>query len=372
MSRYADTYAPQNPGESLPLPVVDYRRAGCAAPRLVPVGYTGPQAHLPEADVVILTWTSAEWSALDQVLCNPEYPRAAYARDWQRSWHLFSAGAPAADPTEKTGPLWGWYQLVDIPGPSGSTVRALLFKADTHLAHPPWFGGLTTMLEQVVKESRASMIYSIGTAGGGHPSQQLGEVVITNSATIQLKNPKNANAGIDGQTFTCGGKFPQTDLMDTAVKQLMLPMSTVVTYPRLEQLVTALQQKVPTAAGLTLKDLMTPAVDPIQLHQPKVSPMAGQALLTTDYYYIADGDSPYSVLEMDDAVIAYVAGQLGVDYAFFRNVSDPVVPTTGSTGQTLDTETRSGWSSLIYTDFGLYTSHNGAIATWATLAARAG
>jgi hypothetical protein len=75
---------------------------------------------------------------------------------------------------------------------------------------------------------------------------------------------------------------------------------------------------------------------------------------------------------MDDAVIAHVAGRLGVDYAFFRNVSDPVVPAATADGTPLDPAVRSGWSSLVYTDFGLFTSYNGAIATWAALAARAG
>jgi nucleoside phosphorylase len=372
MSRYADTSPPSYATDAPPLPPVDYRRVGCAAPRTVEVPDAGPQAHLPEADVAVLTWTSAEWSALDQVFLGHRYPRPAHGRDWQRAWHLFSAGAPAPDPTQNTGPLWGLYQLVDVPGPGGSSLRALLFKADTHLAHPPWYAGLTTMVEQILKESRVGAVYSVGTAGGGHPDQKLGEVVVTDAAHVQLKNPNNDGAGISGQTFTCGGQFPATVLLDEASAQLMTPLSSVVTWTHLERLLDDLKAKTPAAATATLEELVTPALDPANLHRPAATPLPGQPLLTTDYYYIADGDSEWSVLEMDDAVIAHVAGRLGVDYAFFRNVSDPVVPAAAADGTPLDAAVRGAWSSMIYTDFGLFTSYNGAVATWAALAARAG
>jgi len=98
--------------------------------------------------------------------------------------------------------------------------------------------------------------------------------------------------------------------------------------------------------------------------------MDGDPLLTTDYYYIADGNSAakYAVLEMDDAIIGYVAQQKGRSFAFSRNISDPIVPSK-SKGKTIDPSIREDWSGEIYQRFGFYTSFNGALATWAALTA---
>ena len=72
--------------------------------------------------------------------------------------------------------------------------------------------------------------------------------------------------------------------------------------------------------------------------------------------------------EEDDAVLAKVCIDKGVKCAFARNISDPIVPSAGADGKSLAPEVRKRWSGLIYETYGLYTSVNGAIATWATLA----
>jgi hypothetical protein len=71
---------------------------------------------------------------------------------------------------------------------------------------------------------------------------------------------------------------------------------------------------------------------------------------------------------MDAAVVAWVAAQHGVDYLFVRNVSDPLVPAATASGAAIPEQVRNGWSSLIYEDFGLYSSFNGALTTWAVIA----
>jgi hypothetical protein len=374
MSRYLDTLTHPSAGEPPPLPVVDYRRVDCRGPRPLTIADPAPADHLPEADDVVVTWTEAEWSALDQVFAGYQYPRPPAAREWQRDWHLFSRdNHPTTGSDQRTGPLWGWYRLVDVFGPGGGSRRVLLLKSDSHLAHPPWFAGLTQLVTSVLKDTRAATIYSVGTAGAGHPDQQLGEVVVTNAGHLELKDEHNADTGIDGQTFTCPGAFPALTMLDPAATHLMSPLSGVATFPRLEALLATLHRDVPQAQGITLPDLVTDATDPRQLHHPRTSPVPGKPLLTTDYYYIDDGTGPgrWAVLEMDDTVVGYVAGGIGVDYVFVRNVSDPVVPATTRAGVAIPDEVRSHWSSLIYTAFGLYTSFNGAVTSWATIAAGA-
>lgn len=372
MSRYSDVWVKPNTGDWPPLPVVDWRRIGKSAPVRVPVAYQGPDAPLPRADVVVMTWTSAEWSAFDHVFLNSATTRSKEATDWRHSWYQYSRDAPTVEGASLYTPLWGYYQLVDIPGAGGAAQRVLLFKCDAHLAHAPWFQGLSQMVQLILADAQPSLILSIGTAGGSRPDVRLGDTVVTNAAHIQLQKPENAGSGIDGQTFTCTGAFPSEDLFAQVQAQLLFRMSSVATYPALESALAQVHRTVPDSSVFGLDDLLNDALRPESLHDPRALPMPGTPLLSTDYYYIATGDdaAQYAVLEMDDAVIAYVAGEAGVDYAFFRNISDPIVPAAAADGTPIPDAVRNGWSGQVYEDFGLYTSYNGALTTWAALAAR--
>ena len=48
-----------------PLPAVNYGLVGKPAPSLLPT----PSGRLPKASVVVMTWASAEWAALQHVFC---------------------------------------------------------------------------------------------------------------------------------------------------------------------------------------------------------------------------------------------------------------------------------------------------------------
>jgi hypothetical protein len=148
-------------------------------------------------------------------------------------------------------------------------------------------------------------------------------------------------------------------------------MSSVVTDPTLNLAIQQLYVQQPDAKPFTLDDLLNDALSPSKLGTSNAHPMPGTALLTTDFYYIATGTdaSQWAVLEMDDAIIAYVAEQRGKNYAFVRNISDPVVPNATSKGVTIPDDVRDRWSGLIYEQFGFYTSYNGALTAWATIAA---
>ena len=63
-----------------------------------------------------------------------------------------------------------------------------------------------------------------------------------------------------------------------------------------------------------------------------------------------------------------VTGLLGVDYAFVRNISDPVVASKTTDGEVIPDNVREEWSSLIYKTCGFYSSFNGALTTWAAIA----
>ncbi|MCG8409003.1 MAG: hypothetical protein MI923_27675 [Phycisphaerales bacterium] len=361
MSRFTDAVDEPAHGPLQPLPVIDWGRIGQQAPEHLPIKYAGPQAKLPKAEIVIITWTSAEWSAFDHVFLNSDTTRSQWAKEWRKNWHLYKRGAPHSTFSQ----LWGYYQLVKI-GDS----RVLLFKAGAHLAHPPWITGLTDMVRCIVEDAQPDRLYSIGTAGGSSVNESLGDVAITNSAHIELKKPENTHVDYNNQSFTCENWFPPEKLLADTQKELFFVMSNVVTHEELNFLLYKLHSTVDGSSKITLNDLLNKPLSPDELHAPKALPFKGKPLLTTDFYYIASGSaaSEYVVLEMDDAVIAHEAGQLGVDYAFVRNISDTVVPSQTPGGSELSSEVRQGWSSLIYETFGLYTSFNGALTTWATVA----
>ena len=369
-NRLTDKYRPRNTGKPLPLPIIDWKRIGHSAPVLIDGTYDGPSAPLPKADAVVITWTSAEWSAFDHVWVNSSSTRDPDDRDWEQAWHTYSRNVPSGVSSGSSyAPLWGLYRLVDIQTSKKKTLRVLLFKCDTHLAYAPYIQGLQQITAQLIDETECSWIWSIGTAGGSRESENLGDVIITNAGHIQLQLSQNLSSGLNNKTVK-GKAFPSTKLFNTVQKHLFFDMASVATWPALEAMLDQLHHSEPASASLTLGDLVNPPLNPENLRQSNILPRDGEPLLTTDYYYIADGNNAvkYCVLEMDDSVIGYVAQQKGCKFAFARNISDPIVPNKVK-GKTIDYDIRKDWSGAIYSSFGFYTSFNGALATWAALTA---
>src|SRR4051812_6239433 len=267
-----------------PLPAVDWSRVGRSAPQPVPVSYAGPDAPVPHADIALLTWTSAEWSALDHVFVDSAQPGVRPSYDLVNEWHLYSRDVGSSLTDNAVAPLWGYYQLVDIETTGSGTKRVLLFKCDAHLAHPPWIEGLVQMVKQVLEDSQASWIYSIGTAGGSRDDVRLGDVPLTNTAHILLQKPQNAGVPIGGQTFTCD-QFPATDLVAPA-QELMFKLRDVVTEESLGDALPKLKAAKPETQPYQLADLVNAPLDPANLGAPRPLPMQGTPLLTTDYFYI--------------------------------------------------------------------------------------
>jgi hypothetical protein len=373
MSRYSDVALSPRAVRAAPaaaayskLPAVDWASIGASCPAPVAVDYKGPDEPLPNADIALLTWTSAEWSALDHVFLKSTTAGVRDAYELEQAWHLYGRDVNGAATDHPMAPLWGYYQLVEIAG-----LRVLLFKCDAHLAHPPWLSGLEQMTRQVLRDTKPAWIYSIGTAGGANPNENLGDAVIANAGHLEMKAPENAAASINHLTFSCKA-FPKTTVMEE-LTPLLFKLSDVVTESALQGLVQTLHTQTPDSAPFGLADLLDAPLDPANLGQPKALPKPGVPLLSTDYYFIASGDDAeqWSVLEMDDAVIAYVAGEEDTNYAFVRNISDPVVPTVTAHKRLIPDSVRDRWSGLIYENYGAFTSFNGALVSWAAIAAGA-
>lgn len=369
MSRFTDfrVSAPVNTAPSV-LPPVDWASIGAQAPAPVTISYKGPDAPLPAADVVMFTWTDSEWSAMDHVFLHGSVQGDSESTTLIHKWLQYSKSAPSG--SNQGGKLWGYYQLVEIQGKSG-TKRVLLMKSDSHLAHPPWINGLEKMVAAVVADAKPKQIYSIGTAGGASVNQHLGDVAITNGGTLQLQISDNTQSGLNGKTFTSSW-FPDLSLMPKA-QQLFFPLNKVATLADLASVLQSAkngkQEGATQLAPFTVNDLLNAAIDPANLGSPKAVNFQGTPLLTTDFYFIAAGNSNYAALEMDDAVIGYAAGQANVDFVFVRNISDTLVPATTPANQPIPPDARQAWSSAVYDAYGMFTSYNSAIAAWATIAA---
>jgi hypothetical protein len=378
MSRLTDKIKPEQGPIMPPLPVINWDAIKNAAPVLLPVDYQGPNAPLPKADMVVITWTNAEWSAFDHVFCGSGTERTATDTSWQNNWLLYTKGAPPPPATGTDYHLWGYYRMVQITGQSGKVLTVLLFKAQAHLAYDPYLTGLQAMTNAVLADTGAAYMYSIGTAGGAGDSDLLGNTVITNSGYLMMTNANNAGSPLNNQTFSCTNWFPPFELVETVQQNLLYPLSHVASWRQYNYLYGQLCTEMynngkPLASmnGIAVTDLVNAPLNPDNLKQAQTVNCKDKPLLTTDFYYIAQpGDAEkYCILEMDDAVLGQAAGAMGVNYAFVRNVSDPVVPSQTQNGSSdIPDVVRNAWSSLIYETFGFYTSYNGALSAWATIA----
>lgn len=347
------------------LPVIDWSSIGQVAPANINFDYKGPDESLPNADIVVITWTSAEWSALDHVFANSQTPRSNSDTEWRSQWYLYSKNAPESSSPD----LWGYFRLVKITDLKGNGQTVLLFKSQAHLAHPNYIDGLSQMVQCIIADVKPSRIFSIGTAGGSTLDEILGDTVITNAGHIILEKPENIKTSYNNQTFSCTTWFPGFSLQDEIQSKLLMPLSVVLTPDELNSLLTQLHQKQPDSAPFTLDDLINAPLDPKNLLSPKMLPCKDIPLLTTDYYYIAEGNDSdmYSTLEMDDTVVGYEAGLQKIDYIFVRNISDHVVASFSADNTPIPEDVREEWSSLIYQTCGFYTSYNGALTAWACI-----
>jgi hypothetical protein len=364
-----------------PLPPIDWSLIEQKAPTVVDLGNPLKDTTLPKADVVVITWTVAEWSALDHVFVNSDKSRTTSSKAFHEEWSYRAN----EDSSYEGYYLWGYYRMVKITNQNGKELDVLLWKASAHLAHPPYGKGLERMMEVILEESKPSQLYTIGTAGGASVNECLGDAVFTNCGKIKIqqkldsekaKEKHTANNYLEGATVSCDTWFPSLDLFEAVESKLLFKLDQVVT---MDELKAVLYDTIhnpdkgnPDWEGTcTIEDFINEAIDPANLGKPKGLDKKDIPMLTTDYYYIAtpeDGNK-YAALEMDDTVVGIVAKRMGVDCVMVRNISDPVVPFVKKDGKPFAEGLRDGFSGSIYEHFGFYSSMNGAILTWATIAA---
>lgn len=365
MSRITESAQPTDYYKTPVLPIIDWSSIKASAPKVIPFDYKSPTDPLPKADIVVITWTSAEWSALDHVMVNSNTTRDPYDDSWRSAWKLYSRGSENYSGDD----LWGYFLLVEIDDVDGKKQTVLLFKSSSHLAHKPYAAGLTAMVENIVTDTETKTLYSIGTAGASTLEENLGDVVVTNTGHLTMKAPENVNLDYNHKTFTSDW-FPSASKMKDVRDHLFMPLDKVLDKDEIYYLIDELHKENEASKPFGYEDLVNSAIDPSNTGHPQPLPCKGIPLWTTDYYFIAKGDDAkkYCTLEMDDSVVGRAAQLKDANFIFVRNISDTVVPTTAKNGTTIPKEVRQDWSGQIYKKCGFYTSFNGALTTWAAIA----
>ena len=156
MSRQSDVFvlAAVEPASGA-LPAIDWASVGHTAPTPVEQPARRPTDPLPKADVVVITWTNAEWSALDHVFANSDSSRSAGLGSWTQDWLAYSRDTGSYSTGIRADPLWGVFRVVTIQGATQPRT-VLLFRSNAHLQYPPYIAGLRAMVQAVLTDPRAT------------------------------------------------------------------------------------------------------------------------------------------------------------------------------------------------------------------------
>ncbi len=310
---------------------------------------------LPKADVVIMTWTTAEWAALNHVFCGYDQEMTlsgASRSDWRKGWLTYSrnyyqihqymvdvektyqGGAPSLHDM-----AWGEFRMVDVNG-----LKVMLVKSGMHLAQDGTDLPLSQFILQICDEAKPSLLLSIGTAGGVRTEDALGCALVTNQAFFYLlKEFKNAD--YNGTTVQSNWT-PETAHLDYATSQLLQ----VAGYP-----IEPVSPQYPTGA----------AIEP-DTPDSQIKIVTDEPIITTDCFLFGTTTNGLykhgCIVEMDDAVVGMACQGKNVPFGFIRNVSDPVI------NGKLPSSLQDAWAAYIYKERGLFTSYNGALAAWAMVA----
>ncbi|PRN02987.1 hypothetical protein A0O30_19620 [Pseudomonas sp. LLC-1] len=343
---------------------------------------------LPNAHVLVVTWTVAEVEALADVL-TPGIGR----NSWYRYAHKFESDYLEKDLIRDGAPAHvakrlGSYYLTEIAGKS-----LLLFKSELHLNQDgkrkaPGKATLPVadLLRQIIKEVEPSLVITVGTAGATFPPtgqaaiggknwepHGLGDVMITRGAKFRLSQ-EFANEAFAHAEYTSNQNLPTSrldfaaTLLEKNAKKLEEPAfgPPSTKYPRGQEALVDGHENKPK---LRLDGRDFPAFHPI---------------LTTDFFEFGTSTNNLQLqgcgVEMGDAVLGMVVKELrdakehAPDWLVIRNASDPQINGSLPDGQQADPAMRRAlnmqahWAVWYYETYGYWTSVNSAIAVWAMVA----
>jgi hypothetical protein len=288
---------------------------------------------LPNADVLVVTWTVDEGHALSRVLT----PGKDSHNDYLSYTHNFATiskkmrkDAPALE-SKRLGAYW----TTKI-----GKKNVLVFKSDSHLSQD---GPEITNIDiwrQIIQEVKPALVITTGTGGGIGSQFEVGDVIV--SSIVR---------------FDCIAKFKSQPFAQAHYKSAA---AKTTRFAEAKSLFKA------NAAQLPKDNTRPPNIF-------TVAPAAlASSVVTTDFFGFDTSDNHYKLQglgdlsEMGDAVLGLVASEMGNSaprWLAIRNVSDPQIKAEGTLEQ------QAQIAAQIYKGFGRWSSVCSAITCWASIVA---
>jgi len=310
-----------------------------------------PADPLPKADVLIITWTTAETQALSAVMTSNHDYKATWYKYQHNSTPILKK-VPQYVISQETNTLTlgaiGWLTMVKFNGK-----KVLLFKSELHPAVDGVELPVIDLVQQIAKEAKPSLIITTGTAGAIGTRLKAGDAVITGKARFFLVHPKSYAdfPGITGAvnfTSTIGpikknyitkSNSQATGLAEPDINDICMAKG----YPQLKRTPIIYYDDIP---GLT-------AFDAVSSNGFSMDD-AGHKMGLQDLG---------AFNEMNDAFVAFALSQVSstkkIPWLAIRNMSELQAPD-------LSTATKNKWRQM-YKDIGFYTTCNSAFACWALI-----
>ena len=299
-----------------------------------PVGppHRDPNGALPTADVVIVTYTTAEGRSLADVLTPGVQSTdwVHYTKDWATYEPLLDDRAPALESRR----LGSWY-LSSI-----GTRTALCFKSELHPATDGPHLPIVRLWSQIAAEASPKLLITSGTAGGVGEQTELGDVTV----------PPTVH-------WDCQDQFKSEPWAHTAYPTSGLSPAMVTALCQTDALIAANADQIPA-----------------EYRKRPIKVWESGSVVTTDFFAWGDTTDYFGLLaaapdcllvEMDDAALALPHETMTDPPPFLsiRNASDPVMPGD------IPLEQQRTQAEHIYQQYGDFTTLGSAIACWAIVSA---
>lgn len=344
LARHIITFDPNDPSDyvfapadvTLPRGISQIPWPAGLAPTVVTLpAKPAPEDALPQAEVLVVTWTVAEAKALADVLA-PGHVSTSWYPYRRRFDEYYKArirpGAPALASDRLAS-----YALVTI-----GARRVLCMKSELHLSQDGKQLPVLDLWKQIIAEARPQLVITTGTAGAVGSDIALGDVVVSKRARFDCQK-LFANAPFANAHYTGAGTGTSSSF--ALAERSLIPVNA---------------NRLPPARR-------TPRI----VHGRPGEPIE---VVTTDFFAFDDTTDTYGLrrdapaaaaVEMGDAVLAMACGQLtsdAPDWTIVRNASDPQIDGSLS----MPDQIREAAST--YERYGYWTSVGSAIATWCLIA----
>lgn len=295
----------------------------------------GQDGAMPPADVLIVTYTTAEAEALADVF-TPGVHRTEWL-PYTKNWNQFEGQLTNRSPARHAKCMAHYW------GTMIADKRVIVAKSELHLSTDGKSMPVCELFKQMVADVSPSLVITTGTAGGVGIDEVLGDVIVGAGVKFNLAKSPWANEPYAQRRFVATAGF---DGSHPGVMALVF--STLI----------------PAAIGDRLKPSGYASRAPWLV--------TGKDIETVGYFAFADTADSYGVVkndpnagceEMDDACVGLALSQLEHPpaWAAIRNASDPQMG-----GGSLPEQKKQ--AAAIYRRYGYYTTVCSALVCWAVIA----